>query len=69
MHVAARQGNLKLMKTYVEQGAELETKDDIGVILYMKCKITDFVSLFFSHHKSFRVRQGEPGKIINLILS
>ena len=33
MHTAARQGNLKLMKTYVEQGAELETKDDNGVIL------------------------------------
>ena len=32
MHIAARQGNLKLMKTYVEQGAELETKDDKGVI-------------------------------------
>ena len=33
MHIAARQGDLKLMKTYVEQGAELETKDDAGVIL------------------------------------
>ena len=33
MHIAARQGDLKLMKTYVEQGAELETKDDTGVIL------------------------------------
>ena len=33
MHIAARQGDLKLMKTYIEQGAELETKDDTGVSL------------------------------------
>ena len=69
MHIAARQGDLKLMKTYVEQGAELETKNGTGVILYTECKIVDFVALLFSHHKSFGVRQGEPGKIIDLILS
>ena len=63
MHIAARQGDLKLMKTYVEQGAELETKDDTGVILSSILRVFFFCLVqlpLFSSHKSFGVRQGEP---------
>ena len=31
MHVAARQGNLDAVKSHVERGADINTKDDNGV--------------------------------------
>ena len=31
LHVAARQGNLDAVKSHVERGADINTKDDNGV--------------------------------------